>query len=120
MKLARRVRRVHLFAVAFGSIPVMPALAQQAATPAFTHADTLRGTITPERAWWDVVFYDLHVKIDPADSTVHGWNGITYRVSLVPRQGTPRSRRPQMHLRLPPAWTGNSPLPGMRPGIRLG
>ena len=29
--------------------------------PTFTHADTLRGSITPERAWWDVAFYDLHV-----------------------------------------------------------
>jgi photosystem II stability/assembly factor-like uncharacterized protein len=46
----------------------------------FTHADTLRGTITPERAWWDVTFYDLHVAVNPADSSVHGWNGITYRV----------------------------------------
>ena len=49
--------------------------------PAFTHADTLRGSITPERAWWDVAFYDLHVRLDPADSTVRGWNGITYRVT---------------------------------------
>ena len=47
----------------------------------FTHADTLRGSITPERAWWDVAFYDLHVRLDPADSTVRGWNGITYRVT---------------------------------------
>jgi aminopeptidase N len=49
--------------------------------PAFTRADTLRGSIGPERAWWDVVFYDLHVRLDPADSTVRGWNGITYRVT---------------------------------------
>ena len=49
--------------------------------PTFTHADTLRGSITPERAWWDVVFYDLHVRLDPADSTIRGWNGITYRVT---------------------------------------
>jgi aminopeptidase N len=47
----------------------------------YTHADTLRGSITPERAWWDVVFYDLHARLDPADSTVRGWNGITYRVT---------------------------------------
>jgi len=46
----------------------------------FTHADTLRGSITPQRAWWDVTFYDLHVKINPADSTISGYNGITYRV----------------------------------------
>jgi aminopeptidase N len=51
----------------------------------FTHADTLRGSISPERIWWDVTFYDLHVTIDPSDSTVHGWNGITYRVTGRPR-----------------------------------
>ncbi len=47
----------------------------------FTHADTLRGSITPERAWWDVTFYDLHVSVNPADSTIRGWNGITYKVT---------------------------------------
>ena len=46
----------------------------------FTHADTLRGSITPERAWWDATFYDLHVKVSPSDSSIRGYNGITYRV----------------------------------------
>lgn len=46
----------------------------------FTHADTLRGSITPQRAWWDVTFYNLHVKINPADSSISGYNGITYLV----------------------------------------
>jgi len=50
----------------------------------FTHADTLRGSITPERAWWDVTFYDLHVTVSPSDSTIRGWNGITYRVVSAP------------------------------------
>ena len=49
--------------------------------PVYTHADTLRGSLGPERTWWDVVFYDLHVKLDPADSTIRGWNGISYRVT---------------------------------------
>lgn len=51
----------------------------------FTHADTLRGAQTPERAWWDVVFYDLHVTVQPADSTLKGYNRITYRVTGRPR-----------------------------------
>ncbi|PSL43433.1 peptidase M1-like protein [Chitinophaga niastensis] len=46
----------------------------------FTKADTLRGTITPERAWWDVTTYDLHVQVDPKDSTFSGFNTITYKV----------------------------------------
>src|ERR1039458_1542666 len=46
----------------------------------FTHADTLRGSNTPQRSWWDATFYDLHVRVSPADSSISGWNGITYRV----------------------------------------
>ncbi|MFL5605954.1 MAG: M1 family metallopeptidase [Gemmatimonadaceae bacterium] len=49
-------------------------------TVTFTHADTLRGSITPQRSWWDVTFYDLHATVTPADSSVRGYNGITYRV----------------------------------------
>src|SRR5439155_12187424 len=46
----------------------------------FSHADSLRGTNTPQRSWWDVIFYDLHVSISPSDSTIRGYNVITYRV----------------------------------------
>ena len=46
----------------------------------FTHADTLRGSNGPARAWWDAEFYDLHVRVNPSDSTITGHNGITYRV----------------------------------------
>ncbi len=45
-----------------------------------THADTLRGANTPERAWWDVAFYDLRVRINPQDRTIRGVNHITYRI----------------------------------------
>ncbi|MDH4044424.1 MAG: M1 family metallopeptidase [Gemmatimonadota bacterium] len=58
--------------------PLAPAMAQD--TGSFTRADTLRGSNTPERAWWDVTFYDLHVRVHPADSSITGFNGITYRV----------------------------------------
>jgi len=55
-------------------------LAQDTAPPRYTHADTLRGSNGPARAWWDVQFYDLHVRVNPRDSSISGWNGITYRV----------------------------------------
>jgi len=54
-------------------------LAAQQRTPVFTHADTLRGALGPARDWWDVTFYDLHVTVSPADSSISGRNGITYR-----------------------------------------
>ncbi|MGH7653261.1 MAG: M1 family metallopeptidase [Gemmatimonadaceae bacterium] len=47
---------------------------------AFTHADTLRGSNGPARAWWKTTFYDLHVRVNPADSSIAGYNGIVYRV----------------------------------------
>jgi aminopeptidase N len=46
----------------------------------FTRQDTLRGSITKERAWWDVKFYHLNIKINPADSTITGSNTIRYQV----------------------------------------
>jgi aminopeptidase N len=48
--------------------------------PVYTRADTLRGSIGPARAWWDVTIYDLDVRIQPADSSISGSNTITYRV----------------------------------------
>jgi aminopeptidase N len=51
----------------------------------YTRADTLRGSDTPERAWWDATFYDLHVRVHPTDSSITGRVGITYRVRE-PRQ----------------------------------
>jgi len=44
---------------------------------AFTHADTLRGSNSPQRSWWDASFYDLHVKVNPTDSSITGYNSIT-------------------------------------------
>jgi aminopeptidase N len=58
-----------------------PLLAGTAQTlPVFTHADTLRGSNGPGRDWWDAEFYDLHVRVNPADSSITGHNGISYRV----------------------------------------
>lgn len=46
----------------------------------FTRQDTLRGSITKERAWWDVKYYHLDIKVNPADSTITGSNTIRYQV----------------------------------------
>jgi aminopeptidase N len=76
------MRPVALFVcLALGPLTQLPA---QETRP-FTRADTLRGSNTAERAWWDATFYDLRVRVRPADSTITGSTGITYRV-LEPRQ----------------------------------
>ncbi|MFH1943470.1 MAG: M1 family metallopeptidase [bacterium] len=49
-------------------------------TPKFTHQDTLRGSITAERAWWDLTYYHLKIKVDPTEKTLSGENTIQYRV----------------------------------------
>lgn len=46
----------------------------------FTHQDTLRGTITPERSWWDLTYYHLSVKVDVANKSISGSNVIQYKV----------------------------------------
>ena len=53
---------------------------QPPANTTFTHQDTLRGSITPERAWWDLTYYHLDIKVNPSDSTIYGTNTVTYRV----------------------------------------
>ncbi|HEX8013640.1 MAG TPA: M1 family metallopeptidase [Flavobacterium sp.] len=46
----------------------------------FTHQDTLRGSITKEREWWDLKYYHLDVKVHPANKTISGSNKIRYTV----------------------------------------
>jgi aminopeptidase N len=50
----------------------------------FTHADTLRGTITPERAWWDVTHYSLSVNFDFNKRSISGFNIISYKTVSAP------------------------------------
>ncbi len=51
-----------------------------------TRADTLRGSIGPERAWWDVLYYDLQIRVSPADSTLAGSNTIHYLATAPGRE----------------------------------
>ncbi|MFC4690822.1 M1 family metallopeptidase [Dokdonia genika] len=45
-----------------------------------TRQDSLRGSITPQRAWWDLVHYDLSVEVLPESKTIIGTNVMTYKV----------------------------------------
>ncbi|MBT3241789.1 MAG: M1 family metallopeptidase [Bacteroidetes bacterium] len=46
----------------------------------YTRQDTLRGSITTERAWWDLNYYHLKISVNPEDSSLHGQNLIGYTV----------------------------------------
>lgn len=45
-----------------------------------THQDTLRGTITPQRAWWDVLKYDISVEPDYVKKSITGVSKIQFKV----------------------------------------
>ncbi|MDC6355012.1 MULTISPECIES: M1 family metallopeptidase [unclassified Robiginitalea] len=46
----------------------------------FTRQDSLRGSITPERAWWDLNYYSLDLRVNPEEKSLSGTNTIRYRV----------------------------------------
>lgn len=72
------MRRVILLALGcyFLNLPFTFAQLPQGEKEKFTHADTLRGSITPERAWWNVIYYDIHVTPDYEKQFIKGVTGI--------------------------------------------
>lgn len=48
-------------------------------TKTFTHADTLRGSLNPDRDWWDVQKYDIQVTPDFLTKTIEGITTITFK-----------------------------------------
>jgi aminopeptidase N len=93
MRLVPRIYFVILlFAITFIS-------SAQTHIPVFTRQDTLRGSITPERKWWDLVYYHLNISVNPDDSTIKGTNTVIYRV-------VDTSTRMQIDLQSPMNITG--------------
>lgn len=54
------------------------AISAKAQKNRYTHADSLKGTYGPARAWWDLKSYDLSVKFNLSDSSISGTNRIYY------------------------------------------
>ena len=46
----------------------------------FNRQDTLRGSITREREWWDLTYYHLDIDVNPNDKFISGKNTIQYEV----------------------------------------
>jgi len=44
-----------------------------------TRQETLRGSITPEREWWDLKHYDLSIQFFPETKTIKGSNVISFK-----------------------------------------
>jgi len=45
----------------------------------YTHEDSLKGSITPERAWWDLKHYDLSVDVDIENKYFRGKNIVLFQ-----------------------------------------
>lgn len=54
-----------------------PCTAQEEAVPVRSQ-DELRGSVTPERAWWNVLHYDLSVQVLPESKSLKGANTISF------------------------------------------
>jgi len=46
----------------------------------FTRQDSLRGSITPERVWWDLKYYHLDIQVFPETKSIKGKNTVEYIV----------------------------------------
>ncbi|MDN5204154.1 M1 family metallopeptidase [Fulvivirgaceae bacterium BMA10] len=46
----------------------------------FNRRDSIRGSITPERAWWDLTYYHLNISVDPTAKKINGSNTVSYKV----------------------------------------
>jgi len=66
--------------ISLSSLPFCSAQLAVGEKSVFTHADTLRGSITPERAWWDVLFYHIHVTPDFNTQIIRGTNQMTVKI----------------------------------------
>ncbi|MGA1977877.1 MAG: M1 family metallopeptidase [Bacteroidales bacterium] len=78
--MRRLFRNLFVFLIFVLSIAASEAQYTQHAIRTFTRQDTLRGSITPERAWWDLKFYHLDITVNPSDSTISGTNTVVYQV----------------------------------------
>ncbi|GAB3829904.1 M1 family metallopeptidase [Hymenobacter jeollabukensis] len=68
------VLRAALGAVALLALPRFGTAQLLQAKPAFTRADSLRGTLTPPRSCYDVNYYHLDVKLDIGQKAISGSN----------------------------------------------
>ena len=46
----------------------------------FTRQDSLRGSITQEREWWNLTYYHLDIEVEPDKQFISGKNTIQYKV----------------------------------------
>lgn len=46
----------------------------------FTKKDSLRGTLSPERIWFDITYYHLNIDVNPEQKFISGYNDLHFNV----------------------------------------
>ena len=69
------------FLITVATIMLLQLFAESAAAqvPPITRQETLRGSVTPEREWWNLLHYDLSVQFLPETRSLKGSNLITFK-----------------------------------------
>ena len=72
----------HFLFVSFIYISSYPLFSQEifGEKESFTRQDSLRGSITKEREWWDLNYYHLDISVYPNEKSISGKNTIVYSV----------------------------------------
>ena len=72
----------HRFLILFLFVSILSLKAQSLSGEKenFTRQDTIRGSITPERIWWDLTSYHLAIEVVPDLKFISGKNTIKYTV----------------------------------------
>ncbi len=77
IKVPSKILMKHIIILVLFSIFITNLAAQE---NQFTRQDSLRGSITPQREWWDVTYYHLDISVKPEEKTISGKNTVYYKV----------------------------------------
>ena len=61
-------------------LAIISFISENQAQQRISRADTLRGSVTPERAWWDLNYYHLDIEVKPESKSIIGKNTVRYLV----------------------------------------
>ncbi|MFN2261868.1 MAG: M1 family metallopeptidase [Psychroflexus sp.] len=74
------MKRIYIFIFIFCPLLTIHAQLLGGKNEQFSEADTLRGSLRPERTAFDVLSYNLDIKIDPEKRSISGFNDIEFKV----------------------------------------
>ncbi|MCH7399239.1 M1 family metallopeptidase [Belliella sp. DSM 107340] len=61
-------------------LAIISFISESQAQERISRADTLRGSVTPERVWWDLNYYHLDIEVKPESKSIIGTNTVRYLV----------------------------------------